>query len=77
MLAQQNMRHLEGLDDYPIRAHAKTTLTRLVGWVNSASYYLFREWAEWLVQRLPARSILVLTPPIGCEFLVQNAARLV
>jgi hypothetical protein len=61
-LAQQNLRHLEGLDDYPIRAHAKTTLTRLVGWVNSASYDLFREWAEWTVERFPARSIPVLIP---------------
>jgi hypothetical protein len=75
-LAQQNLRHLEGLDDYPIRAHAKTTLTRLVGWVNSASYYLFREWAEWPVERFPARSISVLLP-IGCEFLVRNTASFV
>ena len=34
---------LEGLDDDPIRVHAKTKLTRLFGLVNSASCYLFRE----------------------------------
>jgi hypothetical protein len=62
MLAQQNLRHPEGVDDYPIRAHANTTLTRLVGWVNSASYHLFREWAEWPVERFPARSISSCCP---------------
>jgi hypothetical protein len=55
MLAQQNLRHPEGVDDYPIRAHANTTLTRLVGWVNSASYHLFREWAEWPVERFTSK----------------------
>jgi hypothetical protein len=75
-LAQQNLRHPEGVDDYPIRAHANTTLTRLVGWVNSASYYLFRESAEWPVERFPARSIPVLLSHRR-EFLVQNAASFV
>jgi hypothetical protein len=55
-LAQQNLRHLEGLDDDPIRVHAKTKLTRLFGLVNSASCYLFREWAEWPLERPPVRS---------------------
>jgi hypothetical protein len=37
-------------------SHTKPTLTRLVGWGNFASCYLFREWAEWPLERPPVRS---------------------